>query len=224
MKLFKIFISVVIAVSAAFALADKPKPGIYSFTHKDLGTEFELTISTRGKNWQVEGHVPMSKKINGTFAGTLFGSNYKLKGTCKYKDASGKNKEVPVDGHWVSSNNTLEITIGMLQATFSRDANTTPAEATYSFTGTWNTSFGKMTLSQSGKKVTGDYDYHGGTVEGEIRGDGKLYLTWTQKDPDKKGKGVFTLNRNSFSGTWDYTLRDGSSSGGGGWSGTRIIK
>src|SRR5262249_31199146 len=72
-----------------------------------------------------------------------------------------------------------------------------------SFAGTWDTSFGRMTITQEGKKVRGHYEMEGnrcpvnGTVE-------KNRLTFTYEEPDVKGEGWFELSADGkgFSGKW----------------------
>lgn len=71
-----------------------------------------------------------------------------------------------------------------------------------SFAGQWFTTFGPMTLSQSGPRVSGVY--HSGnaenTIEGEIR-DGVLVFRY--QEPTAAGDGQFTLVRHGmFQGQW----------------------
>lgn len=93
------------------------------------------------------------------------------------------------------------------------------------FTGTWDTSFGKMTLTQSGTSVSGSYDYYGGKLQGTLEGN-ILKCTWSQSHDGvaRKGKCSFELasDGNSFSGGWNYILSDGSDGNGGGWGGKRV--
>lgn len=104
-------------------------------------------------------------------------------------------------------------------------------ESKATFTGTWDTSYGKMTLTQSGNQVNGSYDYKGGsTIEGAIDAtSGMLHFKWQEPTidgvPGRHGIGKFKLSSdgNSFIGDWNYILSDGKSIGnGGGWSGKRV--
>lgn len=92
------------------------------------------------------------------------------------------------------------------------------------FTGLWETSYGKLKLTQAGNAVGGSSDYYSTKVQGTIKGDGKMYFTWSDSNK-KHGGGVFELGSggDSFNGTWWYILSDGKTKGlGGGWSGKRI--
>lgn len=182
----------------------------------------ELSLSQRGKNFQVEGKVTDRR---GTYSikGTLFGTTWNFKGTYSTKDAKGKVTEKPVNGMWDHTANALHIIVPLGSLVFVNEKNKPQGEAP-NFTGTWETDFGKMTLTQSGAKVSGSYDYYGGKIDGEIRADGKLYFEWSQTN-NKHGKGVFELatGGGSFSGWWDYTLSNGQpANNGGGWKGKRI--
>lgn len=89
-----------------------------------------------------------------------------------------------------------------------------------SFAGTWDTSFGRMTLTQEGKKVRGHYEMEGnrcpvnGTVE-------KNRLTFTYEEPDVKGEGWFELSADGkgFSGKW----RPDGGKGWREWTGKRVV-
>src|SRR5438874_381398 len=93
------------------------------------------------------------------------------------------------------------------------------ARAEGSFAGTWDTTFGPMTLTQEGKKVQGHYDMEGnrcpirGTVE-------KNRLTFTYEEPDARGEGWFELSAagNQFSGKW----RANGQSAWAEWKGQRV--
>jgi len=91
-----------------------------------------------------------------------------------------------------------------------------------SFGGTWDGgSYGIMTLTQDGKRVSGTYEWKGTNyIRGTVRG---RVLTGTYSQPTypedryKKGNIKFTLaaDGNSWSGTW--TDKDGNNAGT--WSG-----
>jgi hypothetical protein len=87
-----------------------------------------------------------------------------------------------------------------------------------SFSGLWETSFGRMRLTQKDSKVFGIYSFNGGsTVEGTVSG-GKLTLQY--KEPSAQGQATFELapDGNRFSGTW----RKQDSMSGGNWTGERV--
>lgn len=93
-----------------------------------------------------------------------------------------------------------------------------PARATDGFAGLWNTSFGRMRLIQDGNKVTGIYNYAGGsTIEGTVDGN---KLTFRYKEPAAQGEGVFELaaNGGSFRGTWKASGQSTSQP----WTGQRV--
>jgi hypothetical protein len=219
-----------------------PKAGVYTIAEKQ-GSKIILT-ETKGGNFLVTGTLGGTSKITGT----LFKKTRRLAANVSYDPFGKKEKRRtgPLDGYWDWKRKTIVITKmdgiktgwdavsitaragEKLGDKVGRDKAIGDSKAILkklNFTGTWDSSFGKMTLTQSGKNVSGTYDYYSGEVKGEIRADGNLYFTWTQKNPDKKGTGFFTLSSDgkSFSGSWDYTLSDGKpANNGGGWSGRRI--
>ena len=92
------------------------------------------------------------------------------------------------------------------------------------WTGTWNTSWGKMYLVQTGNKVTGNYEYDDGKIEGTINGN-ILSGTWSEAPsynlPYDAGEIEFTISSDckSFTGKW----RRGPTSGWApGVTGTKI--
>jgi hypothetical protein len=97
----------------------------------------------------------------------------------------------------------------------------TPAlsRAQTGFAGQWETTFGSMTLTQDGKKVTGFYLYDEGrsTIEGQVEG---RKLTFTYQEPKAEGEGWFELSADgkSFSGKW----RERFQKEWGEWKGTRV--
>jgi hypothetical protein len=94
-----------------------------------------------------------------------------------------------------------------------------PAVAEPSFTGTWDTTYGRLVLTQDGPKVRGFYVYGGrkSTVEGQVE---KSKLTFRYQEPDSKGEGWFELaaDEKSFIGQW---RQDGETEWGQ-WNGRRI--
>lgn len=94
----------------------------------------------------------------------------------------------------------------------------TNAENTWA--GTWDSDFGKLTLSAGG---SGSYEgFNPGTVSGTIKGD-VLKGTWAQPgDPPKNGTFKFTMSTDGrfFIGVWAYA--GGGCGSACGWSGTCV--
>ena len=78
--------------------------------------------------------------------------------------------------------------------------------------GDYTSNWGRVTLHQHGARVTGDYVYQHGVLEGVIEGNVVSYR-WTEGDA--KGRGVFVVASNGqLIGTWGVGEDD---LGGGGW-------
>ncbi len=94
----------------------------------------------------------------------------------------------------------------------------------YSWTGEWDTNWGKMVLTQSGNRVTGTYTHDQGRIEGTIHGN-TLTGTWSESPayapPNDAGDIEFTMSDDgkSFSGKWRY----GSEGNWGTWEGGKRI-
>jgi hypothetical protein len=96
--------------------------------------------------------------------------------------------------------------------------------AIYPWTGTWETEYGTMQLTQTESKVTGTYGYGGserGKVEGTVSG-ATLRGTWdarTSGGATEFGGIEWVMNADgtSFAGSW---AREGTTEGGS-WNGTR---
>jgi len=84
----------------------------------------------------------------------------------------------------------------------------------YSWTGEWDTNWGKMKLNQSGNSVTGDYEHDAGKIEGNIYGN-VLIGKWSEYptySPDGDGEitdaGLFLFRMSEdgklFTGGWCY--------------------
>lgn len=91
--------------------------------------------------------------------------------------------------------------------------------AAKNFGGTWTTAWGRVTLTQTGSSLTGQYS---GQFTGKLDGsvDGSVAtLTWTQTNGEN-GKAKFTLasDGDSFTGTWGSGA---SATNGGAWNGKR---
>jgi len=85
------------------------------------------------------------------------------------------------------------------------------------FSGTYNTDFREMTITQNGNKVTGTYKYQNGRLEGTLNGH-TLTGFWYQDNG--KGKLVFEFNSDfsGFTGKWGYNDAAPTSK----WNGTLI--
>lgn len=80
---------------------------------------------------------------------------------------------------------------------------TSVAFAEGGFTGTWDTTFGKMSLTQTGDKVSGHYQM--GAANNSIQGNvEKNKLAFTYEEPNASGEGWFELSADgkSFAGKW----------------------
>jgi hypothetical protein len=89
-----------------------------------------------------------------------------------------------------------------------------------SFTGTWNTTYGPMQLTQNGNQVTGSYVICNGaaTISGSVSGR-TLDGTWTEPCDGGQGGIHFVLSNDgtSFTGLWGQ----GTNPPGAAWNGTR---
>jgi hypothetical protein len=78
------------------------------------------------------------------------------------------------------------------------------AQAAYTWEGTWNSSFGPLTMDAGGD---GSYPNYSGTIDGSVSGiDGRTNSgTWTE--PSSDGTFVFNMNEagTGFTGTWERT-------------------
>lgn len=95
---------------------------------------------------------------------------------------------------------------------------TAEAPAAATFSGLWETSFGRMRLLQSGDTVSGMYAYAGGSsLSGRLK---DKRLAFTYKEPDAAGEGWFELgtDRRSFTGQW----KAAGSSEWSEWTGQRV--
>jgi len=83
--------------------------------------------------------------------------------------------------------------------------------------GTYNTDFKEMTITQNGNKVTGTYKHQNGRIEGTLNG---LTLTGFWFQDNGKGKLVFEFNSDfsGYTGKWGYNDAAPASK----WNGTRI--
>ncbi|WP_424358682.1 hypothetical protein [Methanocella sp. MCL-LM] len=93
------------------------------------------------------------------------------------------------------------------------------------YQGTWDTPYGLLTLTASGKHVHGEYAYANGTMEMALSADGKSMVgKWyeepTRLPPRDSGKIAFTLSDdgNILHGKWWY----GENEYGDIWDGARV--
>lgn len=89
--------------------------------------------------------------------------------------------------------------------------------------GIWDSSFGKMVLSQNGKIVEGEYEHDEGRISGKIEGN-RLSGTWYEGyggTVDESGDVEFIMSDDcmSFSGKWGHGSGENWS---GQWNGKRI--
>jgi len=92
------------------------------------------------------------------------------------------------------------------------------------WSGTWDSNWGVMTLSQSGNQVTGTYVYRNGLISGVVSGN-TLTGTWsespTYQAPQQAGDVILKLSddKKSLTGEWRY---GSSGSWSGDWKGTKL--
>jgi len=90
------------------------------------------------------------------------------------------------------------------------------------WTGVWDTNWGRMELTQSDGSVSGTYEHDQGNIQGTVQGN-KVVGTWSEypsyAPPDDAGDFEFTMSPdgNSFLGRWRY----GSSGDWAEWTATR---
>jgi hypothetical protein len=89
------------------------------------------------------------------------------------------------------------------------------------FGGTWDTTYGRMRLTQNGNRITGTYETNSGVIEGVVDGN-VMRLSWYEQSNGSSGSAVYTLSDDamSFSGPW-YNSTDWERSAGV-WAGTRV--
>ena len=96
---------------------------------------------------------------------------------------------------------------------------TAHAQAPAPWTGTWNSTFGPLVLTQDGASVRGTYDYFGcaATVEGTLSG---ALLSGTYVECSRNGVIEFTLSADgaTFTGRWHRS----DSTTWQSWDGTRV--
>ena len=126
-----------------------------------------------------------------------------------------------------------EITIGYTivgQPGITPEPTTTGQPDLCTFTGTWDTNFGIMTLIQSGSQVTGTYESDDGQFIGTVAGN-TVRGTWSEAPsyapPNDIGDAEFILSSDcsTFTGNWRYGNTGSwgpAASWSGSWSGTLL--
>lgn len=170
--------------------------------------------SSKGKRY-VTGHTP---RIYATSGGETKSATIKVR-----EDASSSYiwfyVTVISTSPVVSTNESIEHSIVYL---YEAVYDSTDIEMT-DWTGTWNTSFKQMVLTQSGDQVTGHYTHDNGEIVGTVSGN-TLKGTWSEspsfQPPKDAGDFEFTLSPDgkSFVGKWRY---GSSGDWSGEWNGTR---
>jgi len=95
---------------------------------------------------------------------------------------------------------------------------------TYSWTGEWDSNWGKMILTQNGTSITGTYTHDNGRISGTISGN-VFTGTWSESPsyspPSDAGDMELTMSADgkSFTGKWRY----GSEGSWGNWEGGKRI-
>lgn len=69
------------------------------------------------------------------------------------------------------------------------------------YSGTWETTYGRMVLTQDGGEVSGFYSYGGvSSIAGTVEPSGRLVFTYTERDAE--GEGWFELEGDVIRGMW----------------------
>jgi hypothetical protein len=91
-----------------------------------------------------------------------------------------------------------------------------------SFAGTWDSTWGKMVLTQEGSKVHGHFTgYREGGVSGQLEGDVYRFV-WDQLKPRGHGRGYLQISPdgNHLEGRWGYGKK---ADDGGRWAADRDL-
>lgn len=125
---------------------------------------------------------------------------------------------------------TLPVTRSQVRSIrFSEDEQNTMGQISSVWQGTWNTSEGVMTLTQSGNTVQGTYTQDNGRIQGQLTGN-TLNGYWIENGSARRcdrpidgsyhwGRISYTINSNgsAFNGLWSYCDAQPSSS----WNGSK---
>ena len=117
--------------------------------------------------------------------------------------------------------NRCILTLALATLALSPSANSQEAEATEAaptYEGLWETSYGRMRLSQKGAKVSGEYSYSAlSTIDGEIEG-GRLTFKYSEGETGGEGWYELAEDGESFEGRW----REDGAERWSRWKGTRV--
>lgn len=88
-----------------------------------------------------------------------------------------------------------------------------PMRQGISYTGMWDSTWGRMEINQKGKHVWGTFSgFREGSVSGDLDGD-VLHFVWDQMVPRSHGRGYFQISPDGLhlEGRWGYykSPRDG---------------
>jgi hypothetical protein len=90
--------------------------------------------------------------------------------------------------------------------------------AASSWEGEWNTTWGKMTLKQIEKNVTGTYAYKDGRIDAQVVGN-KIIGNWYQSNGSGQIEFEMDSDRAGFHGKWKYANK---ASWNNTWTGKRL--
>lgn len=184
-------------------------------------TDFNNMILTRRGNSVGGNYKHMDGKISGTLVGNV------LTGTWHQSNGEGKLIFVfapdfsSFTGKWSYNNETpssqwngekIGAGSGSTGNTSANSANT----STRKLFGTFNSDFNKLTVQQSGNKVSGNYEYSNGRIEGTLNGN-VLTGWWYQDNGKGKFRFVFNSDFSAFKGKWGYNDAEPS----GQWNGSK---
>lgn len=91
------------------------------------------------------------------------------------------------------------------------------AMAAPSWTGDWNTTWGKMTLKQNDNIVVGTYPFKDGRIDAQVIGN-KIIGNWYQSNGSGQIEFEMDSNGIKFQGKWKYSDKNSWNS----WTGTRL--
>jgi len=91
------------------------------------------------------------------------------------------------------------------------------------FSGTWDSNWGQITLTQRGARVSGQYKgFRNGSLSGESKGS-LFTFKWTQVENRQHGRGYLQMTPDGMrlEGAWGYGTE---TSGGGRWWANRVAE
>jgi|GEM_PF-924702 len=91
------------------------------------------------------------------------------------------------------------------------------------FSGSWNSNWGRIELSQEGRNVFGRYEgFRNGSITGTVEGN-VLSYRWTQNENEQHGMGWMVMNNagDELDGRWGY---DDDDHQGGYWHARRLTQ